>query len=125
MTSQYSTNSDRSSAETVVRELKEEMNIDIQLDELSLFGMYSDPQRDARRHTASVAYVVDIPEEVVGRAGDDAAKVARVHISSINDLDFFADHKTILKDYIAQREGKSTLSTSDHPVKRDVCSMKQ
>lgn len=103
------------------------MNIDIRLDELSLFGMYSDPVRDARRHTASVAYVVDIPEEVVGRAGDDAAKVARVHISKINDLDFFADHKTILKDFIAQREGSTTLSVGndgDRPVKRDVCAMK-
>mmetsp|Transcript_5613 Transcript_5613/g.6886 ORF Transcript_5613/g.6886 Transcript_5613/m.6886 type:complete len:100 (+) Transcript_5613:783-1082(+) len=99
------------------------MNIDIELDELTLFGIYSDPKRDARRHTASIAYAVDVPEDIAGRAGDDAAKVARVHVSEIDNLDFFADHKTILQDFIAQREGSGSRS-ANVTVKRDVCSMK-
>ena len=98
------------------------MNIDIPKNKATLFGVYSDPQRDARRHTASIVYVVDIPEETVARAGDDAAKVSKVHMNDIANLDFFADHKTILNDYIAQRKGMSILSVED-PIKRDVCMM--
>ena len=61
--------------DAVRRELLEEMDID--LNEvgggMTLFGVYGDPMRDARRHTTSAVYVVDIPEGVVPRAGDDAA----------------------------------------------------
>jgi 8-oxo-dGTP diphosphatase len=102
--------------------MKEEMNVDIPLNKAKLFGVYSDPKRDARRHTISVVYILDIPEETIARAGDDAAKVTKVHIDDIPNLDFFADHKTILSDFIAQRQGSSTLSKVD-PIKRDVCLM--
>ena len=98
------------------------MNIDIPRNEATLFGVYSDPQRDARRHTASIVYVVDLPEETVAKAGDDAAKVSRVHVDEVPGLDFFADHKTILSDFIAQRRGASELSIHD-PIKRNVCQM--
>lgn len=100
--------------------MKEEMNVDIPLNKAKLFGVYSDPRRDARRHTASIVYVLDIPEETITRAGDDAAKVSRVHIDDIPKLDFFADHKTILNDYIAQRQGASSLPKDD-PIRREVC----
>lgn len=102
--------------------MKEEMNVDIPLNKAKLFGVYSDPQRDARRHTISIVYVLDIPEETIAHAGDDAAKVTRVHISEIPTLDFFADHRTIMSDYIAQNRGANSLSRDD-PNKRDVCLM--
>mmetsp|Transcript_11368 Transcript_11368/g.12626 ORF Transcript_11368/g.12626 Transcript_11368/m.12626 type:complete len:326 (-) Transcript_11368:854-1831(-) len=106
-------------SEAVIRELKEEMNIEIN-QKPELFGVYSDPKRDARRHTASIVYIVDIPEEVVATAGDDAAKVSRVHTNEISNLDFFADHKLILSDYIELRKRGSTLDVQD-PIKRDIC----
>ncbi|XPS39315.1 NUDIX domain-containing protein [Aliarcobacter butzleri] len=39
----------------VIREMKEETSLDITI--LSLLGVYSDPARDERFHTASVVYV--------------------------------------------------------------------
>jgi 8-oxo-dGTP diphosphatase len=100
--------------------MKEEMNVDIPLNKAKLFGVYSDPQRDARRHTVSIVYELEIPEETIAQAGDDAVKVTKVHIDEIPNLDFFADHKTILNDYISQRRGATTLSNID-PIKRNVC----
>jgi len=102
--------------------MKEEMNVDIPLNKAKLFGVYSDPKRDGRRHTVSAVYVLDIPEETYTQAGDDAAKVVKVHIDDIPNLDFFADHKTLLSDYIAQRNGSRTLSKDDS-IQRDVCNM--
>ncbi len=111
----------RSSAETVVREMKEEMNVDIPSHRATLFGVYSDPQRDARRHTASIVYHLEIPgEEPTVKAGDDAKKVVKVHMDEIDNLDFFADHKTILKDFISQKKGATALSKDD-PIQRNVC----
>ena len=112
-----------SSPETVIREMKEEMNIDITMDHATLFGVYSDPKRDARRHTASIVYHLDIPDyEPTVKAGDDAKKIVKVHENDIDDMDFFADHKTILKDFIAQRKGATELRKDD-PIKRNVCSL--
>ncbi len=130
------------SAEAVARELMEEMNIDLRSftslsDEIEkqeanhsdlagtgmiLEGVYADPKRDHRRHTVSVVYSVAIPEGTVPRAGDDAAEVLRVHHDEIQNLDFFADHKTILMDYIAKQKGGSRVDSEDAtPIKRDIC----
>ena len=112
-----------SSSETVVREMKEEMNIDITMEHATLFGVYSDPKRDTRRHTASIVYHLEIPDyEPSLKAGDDAKKIVKVHEDDIDGMDFFADHKTILKDFIAQRKGAANLSKDD-PIKRNVCSL--
>ena len=99
------------------------MNVDIELNKATLFGVYSDPKRDARRHTLSIVYVLDIPEETIAQAGDDAAKVVKVNAEDIPNLDFFSDHKTILSDFIAHRRGEKTLSLVDTTTKRNVCSV--
>jgi ADP-ribose pyrophosphatase YjhB (NUDIX family) len=91
------------SVEAVHRELMEEMHIELHDDAISLFGIYDDPMRDARRHTVSAVYVVDIPEGVKPYAGDDAAEVVRVAYEDIGNLEFFADHKNILMDFISQK----------------------
>ena len=99
------------------------MNIDIPAHKATLFGVYSDPQRDARRHTASIVYHLEIPdEEPTVKAGDDAKKVMKVHMDEIEKLDFFADHKTILMDFIAQKKGVAGLRQED-PIQRNVCSV--
>ncbi len=104
-----------------------------------LEGVYSDPMRDHRRHTVSIVYSVEIPDGVTPKAGDDAAEVLRVHHDEIVNLDFFADHKTILMDYIARHKkdtngGDANDSESEvkvdedmnvfnSTIKRDVCVM--
>ena len=78
------------SEEAVSRELREEMNIDLP-EKPILFGVYGDPKRDARRHTTSVVYIVDIPEHIVPHAGDDATDVHRVALDDISQREFFID----------------------------------
>lgn len=56
-----------------------------------LFGVYGDPLRDARRHTTSIVYIVDIPENIVPHAGDDATHVHRVALDDISQRNFFID----------------------------------
>lgn len=80
-----------------VREAREETGLDVRL--LRLLGVYSDPRRDPRGHTASVVFV----SEAVGepQAGDDAGRVLVTDPSTTPPLAF--DHARILADYLALR----------------------
>src|SRR5690242_3347863 len=82
-------------AETAaVREAREETGLDVTLTDL--LGVYSDPARDARRHTISTVYV----GRATGtpRARDDAAD-ARVFSESTLPQPLAFDHAHILADY--------------------------
>lgn len=88
-----------------LREAREETALQVTL--MALLGVYSDPQRDARGHTASAVYVA------VARgtpcAQDDAAAVG---IFSPENLpaNLAFDHRRILADYLAYRQtGKLPL----------------
>eukprot|EP00559_Dactyliosolen_fragilissimus_P002802 CAMPEP_0184857750 /NCGR_PEP_ID=MMETSP0580-20130426/2899_1 /TAXON_ID=1118495 /ORGANISM="Dactyliosolen fragilissimus" /LENGTH=300 /DNA_ID=CAMNT_0027353521 /DNA_START=13 /DNA_END=915 /DNA_ORIENTATION=+ len=121
------------SADAVKREMKEEMDIEIESPPI-LFGVYNDPKRDARRHTTSVVYILDIPQDVHPRPGDDASNVYRVHLDKIDELDFFIDHQTILKDYVASiRQANDSkfhelnnVKTKglDNTFRRSICPLK-
>ena len=54
------------------REVKEETGIAVDQDKLALVGVYSNPNRDPRGHTVSVAYTVKLQEEQEPQAGSDA-----------------------------------------------------
>lgn len=100
--------------EAVYRELNEEMQIEKHYP-MQLVGVYSDPRRDKRRHTVSVVYVMEIPdtENFEPVAADDAKGVVRIPIAEIATANFFADHKSILLDYMRKRfEGLYQPSTS-------------
>ena len=87
------------SAETAaVREAREETGLDVTLTDL--LGVYSDPARDARRHTISTVYV----GRAVGtpRASDDAAD-ARVFAETTLPHPLAFDHARILADYFRFR----------------------
>jgi 8-oxo-dGTP diphosphatase len=87
--------------EAVVREVKEETNLEITVKQLEQFRFYSDPKRDARRHTASIVYRVLVTNYDGLRNGDDAKQVKAVTLKDIFKLPTFAfDHKAILYDYI-------------------------
>jgi ADP-ribose pyrophosphatase YjhB (NUDIX family) len=85
--------------EAARREAKEETNLDITLKRL--FGVYSDPARDSRGHTASVVFVASgkgVPE-----ARDDADGFALFARDSLPSVMAF-DHARIMEDYVAQCE---------------------
>jgi 8-oxo-dGTP diphosphatase len=106
----------------VARELMEEMGIE--LNELPrLLGIYSDPRRDNRRHAVSAAFVVKVPQDVRPRAGDDVKDVQRIHFRNMEEHSFFADHKTILSDYLRSLEGGESMEIGDvfENVVRSTC----
>lgn len=117
--------------QAVHRELYEEMHVDLksQMGEnlIELFGVYGDPLRDARRHTVSIVYVVHMPEDCQPHAGDDAKSVLKVHFDDVDKMEFFADHKQILLDYMEKIGIRKRINkTNDRftgvtAVQRDIC----
>jgi 8-oxo-dGTP diphosphatase len=76
------------------REVYEEVGIEV--GELDLIGVYSDPQRDPRGHTVSVAYLAHLPRAASPRAGSDAAGAEWV--KDWRGLTLAFDHAQILGD---------------------------
>lgn len=77
-----------------IREAREETGLEVSL--VALLGLYSEPDRDPRGHTASAVYVADgrgLPEP-----GDDAAGVRVVDVRDPS-LTLAFDHARILEDY--------------------------
>jgi 8-oxo-dGTP diphosphatase len=106
----------------IQRELKEEMNIDLnnynnnnnnnKIITPRLVGVYSDPRRDNRRRTVSLVYAVHFDNTaddnnnnnllISPKAGDDAKEIVSISIHDVEQHSFFADHRTILLDYRTQ-----------------------
>lgn len=78
------------------RELKEETGVEAGKD-LMFFGVYSDPKRDPRGHTVSVAYLVLI-DSAKTKAGGDAAAVEWIKDFAALNLAF--DHNQIVADAV-------------------------
>lgn len=78
-----------------VREAKEETGLDVR--NLRLLGVYSDPRRDPRFHTASLVYIAEAKGDPI--AGDDAAK-ARIFDPAAHGVTLAFDHQSILDDYL-------------------------
>jgi 8-oxo-dGTP diphosphatase len=76
------------------RELAEETGLKVR--QIHLVGVYSDPKRDPRGHTISVAYVAVVPRGSRVRGGDDAASAA--FVSGWRKLKLAFDHNTIVRD---------------------------
>lgn len=70
----------------------------------SLLGVYSDPERDPRRHTMSVVYIAHTERPESLRAGDDAAGAAFYPLDALPELAF--DHARILEDFKAVLRGE-------------------
>lgn len=80
------------------REAREETALEVRL--LALLGVYSDPRRDARGHTASVVYVAEA--RGTPRAQDDARNLALFSPDRLPESLAF-DHARILADYRTYR----------------------
>lgn len=76
------------------RELLEETGL--KGDIVDLLGVYSDPGRDPRGHTVTVAYVLKVAGIVDLAAGDDADEARWFALDKLPDLAF--DHARILDD---------------------------
>lgn len=76
------------------REAKEETSLEVTL--IEQFLVYSDPARDARKHTLSIVFIATASGEPV--AQDDAENIAVINPWEVpNNLCF--DHDQILQDY--------------------------
>ena len=82
----------------LIREMQEETNLDVEI--VKLLGIYSDPNRDPRFHTASAVFIAKAQGEAC--AGDDA-KEAKLYALEEIPMDLLVfDHNQILKDYLSQ-----------------------
>lgn len=81
-----------------VREMLEETGLEVEL--TSLLGVYSDPARDPRGHTASAVYTAQALDPAKLRAGDDAAKAQVFPLDALPPLAF--DHGRIVRDYVTR-----------------------
>ncbi len=94
----------------VVRELEEETGLIAQ--RLRLLGVYSGPDRDPRKPTTTVAFLV---RGLRGRlrGGDDAGDARWVPLNQATGLAF--DHGRILADALAARRGQGPTFTWRRP----------
>jgi 8-oxo-dGTP diphosphatase len=80
-----------------IRETKEETNINIKI--IKMIGVYSNPARDPRGHTVSVAYLCEpLTNYEKPKAQDDAVALEVMPISKIPYLKLAFDHMDIIKD---------------------------
>jgi len=116
----------------VQRELREEMGLEIASfdQKLQLLGVYSDPRRDNRRHTVSAVYALQLDGTEQPVAADDARAVERIAMAEIDNHVFFADHQTILLDYVrlvteqgmpAKRDFAASPGDFANDIQRSVC----
>jgi 2-dehydropantoate 2-reductase len=84
--------------DAAVRELEEECGIKLTVDDITLLGIYSDPARDHRGHTASAVYYAH--SSSTPQAGDDAAKAAYFPVDDLPELAF--DHARVIADYLGK-----------------------
>ena len=80
------------------REALEETSMDVDLD--ILLGLYSDPTRDFRGHTACAVFVGNATGKPV--AADDAKDIALFDPFNV-DVELAFDHREILNDYCEYR----------------------
>ncbi len=84
--------------QAAIREMKEETSLDIS--DLSLLGIYSEPERDPRTHMVSIVYTANA--NGIPKAGDDAKNLKLFSLDELPELAF--DHKKILEDYLRRKK---------------------
>ena len=100
--------------EAAIRELKEETNLDVNVDQLTLVGVYSNPERDPRDHVVDIVYAVELDSSYIDKvkAGDDAKETRFVQLNRghVTDDPMYSkeppmafDHNKIIKDWINKR----------------------
>ena len=101
--------------DSAIREMKEELNLNLDINKIEQFHLYSDPQYDKRRHSASLIfrYVFEKETDIIGlKSGDDAKELILINLNDILKLDLMFDHHIILKQYIAKYHPQYKISSS-------------
>jgi 8-oxo-dGTP diphosphatase len=83
--------------DALIREMKEETNLYVTIERL--LGVYSNPSRDPRVHTASAVFVCHANS--LPKAGDDAKEAFVVKLEEIPWDELVFDHAQILKDFLS------------------------
>jgi 8-oxo-dGTP diphosphatase len=88
--------------DAALRELQEETGL--VGTKAKLLMVMGDPDRDPRKHIVSIVYEVDVPEDQVPQAGDDAQDARFWPIDTLlsGEVEFAGDHLTILKNWLNQ-----------------------
>lgn len=86
--------------QAAVREALEETHLRVRLREL--FGVYSDPARDARRHTISTVFIASTDAPETARGGDDAGQAVFFSLAKL-PANLAFDHARILEDFRRRR----------------------
>ena len=81
------------------REMKEEVSLDVTIE--SLLGIYSEPNRDPRFHTATAVYICKAYGNPI--SGDDAKEVYVYELNNIPYKELVFDHEKIIKDFLKIR----------------------
>ncbi|SDA52162.1 NUDIX domain-containing protein [Methanobrevibacter millerae] len=81
--------------DAAIREALEETSIKVNLKEL--VGVYSDPSRDPRRHTVSIAYTAK-GNMADMKADDDACDIAIFSKGDLEKMNLAFDHEKIIND---------------------------
>lgn len=81
--------------DAAIREALEETSIDVELKEL--VGVYSEPSRDPRGHTVSIAYTARGDMKKMN-AADDACDIGIFKQDNLEKLNLAFDHSKIIKD---------------------------
>ncbi|MEA3289308.1 MAG: NUDIX hydrolase [Campylobacterota bacterium] len=84
------------------REMREEVSLDVTIE--SLLGVYSDPKRDPRFHTASVVYICS--SNGIPVASDDAKEVYIYKPEEFPYDDLVFDHSKIINDFLERTDLK-------------------
>jgi 8-oxo-dGTP diphosphatase len=82
--------------QALTREMKEETGLDVEIDRI--LGIYSDPDRDPRFHTATVVYVAKASGQPKG--GDDAMVASLYKLTDLPLEKLVFDHREIVADYL-------------------------
>lgn len=84
------------------RELKEEMNVDLPLNQFRLFAQYSDPKLDPRTHVVSLFFFVEVDKGIKLTAGDDLISASWVGVRPIlnGEIAMAFNHADALKDAV-------------------------
>lgn len=78
-----------------IREALEETSIDVKLDKL--INVYSDPNRDSRGHTITIAYTAK-GDFKKAKADDDAIDIAIFNSQDLDNINLAFDHQQIIND---------------------------
>ena len=85
----------------VMREVKEETNIELRMESLEEYKVYSDPWRDSRRHTVSVVYRTVVKDISNLKKGDDAKGIELIRLLDLfnPEMSLAFDHAQIFHEY--------------------------